>query len=139
MIKWKALLAGSTCIIILGLSLQLVFLLLAVLYTEMVHAYPYLATPGTIISYLLGFIGFFIIMSIGGYITANLARINILAHTLIVGLATTGVSLLASLSTSSLTLKGLLFVVLGSAFTIMGGRIWHQNENKSLKQHSPTG
>jgi hypothetical protein len=139
MIKWKAILAGSASVIILGLSLQLVFLLLAVLYAEMVRDYPYLATPGTIISYLLGFVGFFIIMSIGGYITANLARKQVIIHALIVGLATTGLSVLVSLNTSNLTLKGILFVILGGAFSILGGKIWLHNETDSLKQHSQTG
>ena len=137
MLNWKALLAGSVTIIALGLSLQLVFLLLAVVYTEVIREHPDLATLGTLLSYLLGFIGFFITMSVGGYIAANLARKNICAHTALIGLATTGISLLASLSYASLTLKGIIFVILGIAFSVMGGRIWLHNEAQS--QHTPAG
>lgn len=131
-ISIKALAAGSIVIIFLGLVAQLGFLLLAVYYTELTQAYPGLTTPLIILSYLVGIMAFLVIMAAGGYVAANLAPDLKILHGILIGLLTTGLSLIASLNENGLTLMALLFLVCGTAFTVAGVIIWQKLHLSSL-------
>ena len=129
MINLKALLAGTVVIIVLGLVLQLILLLLATGYTVFTRDYPELKLISQILSYAFGIFCYFIVMSIGGYVTSNLAKNKIYIHCLIIGLLTTGVSLITSVRDDGFTFNTILFILSGTAFTVMGGYIWIKNES----------
>jgi len=122
----KALAAGSITIIFLGLVAQLGFLLLAVYYTDLTHAYPGLSMPLSILSYVVGIVAFFIIMASGGYVAANLALKLKIFHGILIGLITTGLSLISSLNENGFTLMALIFLVCGTGFAVAGVIIWQK-------------
>lgn len=127
MLSIKSLLAGFFYIVILGLIVQLVFMFVAMGYTELVRAYPWISTFGGYLGYAVGIAVYFILMASGGLLTAALAKSNILAHCLIVGASTTTLSVLSSQNNDELTYLSLVFVILGIAFTVAGGEYWKNN------------
>ena len=122
----KALAAGSITSIFLGLVAQLVFLLLAVYYSEWTLAYPGLSLPLTVLSYGAGILAFFAIMATGGYIAANMAPELKLLHGILIGIITTGLSLISSLNENGFTLMALVFFVCGTGFAMTGVIIWQR-------------
>lgn len=133
MVNLRALFTGAIVIIILGLVLQLVLLLLATGYTVFTRDYPELKLVSLVLAYTFGIFCYFLVMSIGGYITSNLAKRKIYLHCLIIGLLTTGVSLITSIRNNEFTFNTILFILSGTAFTLMGGYIWIKNESIDLK------
>ncbi len=129
MVNLKSLLTGTVVIIVLGLILELILLLLTTGYTVFIRSYPELKFISLLLSYAFGTFCYFIVMSIGGYITSNLAKNKIYLHCLIVGLLTTGISLFTSVRDNGFTFNSILFILSGTAFTIMGGYIWIKNES----------
>lgn len=123
----KSILAGFFYIIIFGLLIQLVFMFVAMGYTELTRAYPWVSIFGGYIGYAVGIFVYFLLMASGGIITASLAKTNVLLHCLIVGASTTILSVLSSQNNDELTYFSLIFVVLGITFTIMGGEYWKRN------------
>ncbi|MCW9014008.1 MAG: hypothetical protein OQL06_09515 [Gammaproteobacteria bacterium] len=135
MINFKALFVGASTIIFFGLLLQLIFLLAATGYTIVIREHPEWQTIGQLLSYTIGGISYFVIMSASGYITANIAQKNVYLHAFLIALLTTGISLISSVREDGFTLNSILFVVSGIAFTIIGGYIWlsHQHEERIIK------
>lgn len=123
----KSLLAGFFYIVILGLVIQLIFMFLAMGYTELTKAHPWVSTFGGYVGYAVGIVVYFLLMASGGIITASLAKTNILAHCLIVGASTTLLSVLSSQNNDELNTLSLVFVIMGIAFTIAGGEYWKKN------------
>lgn len=123
----KSLLAGFFYIVVLGLVIQLVFMFVAMGYTELIKAYPWISAFGGYIGYAIGIAVYFLLMASGGLITAALAKNNILLHCLIVGSSTTALSVLSSQNNDELTYLSLVFVLLGIAFTVAGGEYWKKN------------
>ena len=123
-ISFKAIAVGIISIVVMGLSLQLIFLLLATAYTNLLKEYPNLETIGTILSYSAGTLGYFIIMSLSGYITAHLAQKKVDLHCLIVSGTVIGFSLITSVRTDNFTYMSVIFGLSGLLFTAIGGRIW---------------
>lgn len=120
----KSLLAGFFYIIILGLVIQLAFMFLAMGYTELTKAYPWVSAFGGYVGYTVGLIVYFLLMASGGLLTAVIARTNIFAHCLTVGSCTTILSVLSSQNNDELTYLSLIFVITGIGFTIAGGEYW---------------
>ena len=129
MVNLKALFIGSATIIVLGLILQLILLLLATGYTVFTRDYPELKLISQFLSYSFGIFCYFIVMSIGGYITSNIAKNKVYLHCLIIGLLTTGVSLITSVRDDGFTFNTILFILSGTVFTLIGGYIWIKNES----------
>ena len=123
-ISFKALLIGITSIVIMGLTLQLIFLLLATGYTNLLKEYPEYSSLGTTASYVAGTISYFIIMSLGGYITAHLSKRMIYFHCLIVSGSVVGFSLVSSVKSDNFTYVSVLFAISGLIFTLIGGHAW---------------
>jgi len=128
--NWKALLAGCTTIVVLGLLVQLAFIFVAVGYTELTRAYPGLTPYARIVSYLLGMGVFFAVMALGGYVTAAVAGSRVVLHAALAAFTVIGLSLLATLSGGSLTLTSLGFLLLGMGFAVVGSLMW-QKSNRS--------
>lgn len=120
----KSLLAGFFYIIILGLIIQLIFMFLAMGYTELTKAHPWVSVFGGYVGYAAGVIVYFLLMASGGLLTAVLAKKNILIHCFIVGSSTTLLSVLSSQNNDELTYLSLIFVVAGIFFTLAGGEYW---------------
>ena len=135
--NWKALLAGSATIIFLGLLLQLIFLLAATGYTVVIREHPQWQTFGTVLAYALGILGYFIIMSIGGYIAANIARRHVYRHAILIGAMTTGLSLISSIQAGNITLTSISFVVAGIGFTMIGAYFWLQTHKTESTSNTP--
>ena len=123
----KALLAGFFYIIILGLVIQLIFMFVAMGYTELTRAYPWISAFGGYIGYAVGIVVYFLLMASGGLITASLAKSNTLVHCFIIGASTTLLSVLSSQNNNELTYFSLVFVIAGICFTIAGGVYWNKN------------
>ncbi|MBL1142876.1 MAG: hypothetical protein HND53_12675 [Proteobacteria bacterium] len=117
----KAFLAGFFFIVVFGLCIQLAYMFLAMAYIDLVKAFPWVVIFGGYVSYLLGFIVYFLLMATGGFLTASIAKKNIVLMCFIVGISSTGLSVLSLGDYSEYTVFILLFVVSGVLFTIAGG------------------
>jgi len=123
-ISLKALTIGISSIVIMGLTLQLIFLLLATAYAHFIKDHPDLTELGTMVSYAAGISGYFIIMYLGGYITAHLAQKKIMLHCFIVSSSVIGLSLITSVRSDNFTYMSIIFSLTGLIFTLAGGRAW---------------
>lgn len=137
MINLKAILAGTSLIIFFGLLFQLIFILAATTYTAAIRQHPEWQTIGVILSYFFGTMGYFIIMSFSGYITAYIAKKNIYLHMLLITLLSTGFSIISSVREDSITLSAILFVTAGILFTMIGGHVWIKHQ--SSENYSSNG
>ena len=127
MINWKAIIFGWVTTVLACLLNNLIFVLFAA-YIANSKDIPFMAEHGNIITYVLGGIGFFIAMAIGGFITAFCARERVITHGAIVGLLASATSLALSAHTGSiLTPISFLFLVMGIASTIAGCVIWSKS------------
>jgi hypothetical protein len=120
----KSLLAGFFYIVALGLVIQLIFMFVAMGYTELTNAYPWVSVFGGYVGYIVGIIVYFLLMASGGLLTAAIARKNIVVHCMVVGSSTTLLSVLSSQNNDELTYLSLVFVITGIAFTLAGGEYW---------------
>ena len=122
----KAVVVGSLFIIIVGLLVQLAYVFLAVGYTSLAKSYPFLNDISIYFRYLIGIPVFFLVMFIGGYITADLAKHKALLHCLVVAFITIGVMMISALENMQLTVSGLVISVLALAATLAGGWYWQR-------------
>ena len=122
----KAFLAGFLFIVIFGLCIQLAYMFLAMGYVELVKAFPWVATFGGYVSYLVGIVVYFLLMATGGLLTASIARKNPVVMCFLVGISSTGLSTLSLQNYSEHTVFSIIFVVSGVLFTILGGWYWKQ-------------
>jgi len=122
----KAVVVGSLFIIIVGLLVQLAYVFLAVGYTSLAKSYPFLNDISIYFRYLIGIPVFFLVMFIGGYITADLAKHKALLHCLVVAFITIGVMMISALDNMQLTVSGLVISVLALASTLAGGWYWQR-------------
>jgi hypothetical protein len=67
---------------------------------------------------------YFLLMATGGFLTASIAKKNMVVMCFLVGISSTGLSVLSSQNFSEYTGFSILFVVLGILFTIAGG--WYR-------------
>ncbi|MCK5918175.1 MAG: hypothetical protein KAG34_07100 [Cocleimonas sp.] len=121
---------GSAFIIITFLVLQLVALLTMVSYKMLSKDYPFLnEIDPSIFRYLIAIPAFLLVMFVGGYITAMIAKNKVLLHTLIVGVITAAGSMGLALDYMKITLTGAIVMALMLAATVAGGMFW-QRRNK---------
>jgi len=123
----KALLAGFFSIIFLGLTFQLIFIMLDVGYNLIMHNYPVIKEYKQLFYYIIGLPGFFLVMTTGGYLTSYYAQKKTITHSIIVGASTCGLALYSSINEDQLTLTGIIFFTIGIAFTIIGSLYWQKN------------
>ena len=122
----KAVVGGSLFIVIVGLLVQLAYVFLAVGYTSLAKTYPFLNDISIYFRYLIGIPVFFLIMFIGGYITADLAKHKALLHCLVVAFITIGVMMFSALENMQVTVSGLVISALALASTLAGGWYWQR-------------
>ncbi len=123
----KALLAGFFSIILLGLTFQLIFIILDVGYNLLMNSYPVIKDYKQIFYYIISLPGFFLVMVTGGYLTSYYARKNIIVHAILVGASTCGLALYSSINEDQLTLTGIIFFITGVIFTVIGSLYWQKN------------
>ena len=124
----KAVVVGSLFIIVVGLLVQLAYVFLAVGYTSLAKTYPFLNDISIYFRYLVGIPVFFLLMFIGGYITADLAKHKALLHCLAVAFITIGVMMISALENMQLTVSGLIISMLALASTLAGGWYWQRGK-----------
>ena len=129
----KALLFGFFYILVLGLSIQLVFLFLAIGYNDLLKDSPLAASIVRIAFYGLGTVVYFFLMASAGYITASIAKVHVVSHGLVVSIAAIGLSLFSSLKSDEFTWVSLVFFALGVTFTLTGVYRWQRSDN-AIKQ-----
>lgn len=122
----KAILAGSLFIIIVGLLIELAYVFLAVGYNNIAKSYPVLNEISIYFRYIIGIPVIFLIMFIGGIITADLAQKKVLLHCLIVALITIAVMMFTAIEQMQMTLSGLVVTLLSLAATLSGGLYWQR-------------
>lgn len=122
----KAFLVGFLFIVVFGLCIQIAYMFLAIWYVDLVKAFPWIATFSVYVSYLVGIVVYFLLMATGGFLTASIAKKNMLVMCFLVGIASTGLSVLSSQSSSEYLVFSILFIVSGILFTIAGG--WYRKQ-----------
>jgi hypothetical protein len=122
----KAVVVGCLFIVVVGLLIQLAYVFLAVGYTSLAKTYPFLNDISIHFRYLIGIPVFFLVMFIGGYITADLAKHKALLHCLVVAFITIGVMMFSALKNMQLTVSGLVISALALASTLAGGWYWQR-------------
>lgn len=122
----KAIVAGSLFIIIVSLLIELAYIFLAVGYNSLAKSYPWLSEISIYFRYVIGIPVLFLIMFIGGYITADLARQKVLLHCLLVAVIINGLMMASALENRELTLSGLVVSALAVASTLSGGWYWQR-------------
>lgn len=126
----KAVLVGSLFIIVVGLVVQLAYIFLAVGYNDLAKSHPFLDEIGIYFRFLIGIPIIFLIMFIGGYITADIARQKVQLHCLIVALLTVGTMTVSALDQAELTFTGFAVFVLALAATMAGGLFWQRGQSR---------
>ncbi|WP_428609683.1 hypothetical protein [Sedimenticola sp.] len=119
-ISWKALLFGGATILILGLMMQLAFLIIAVWQVMLIKRFPESTAWAQAGLYLIGVLLFFTTMAVGGYVTARVAGRRLIWHGTVVAVTAGSVSFIQSLNVGGLTLSGALLFLLGIPFTLVG-------------------
>ncbi len=125
-----SIITGSAFILITFLVLQLVSLFAMVSYKMLSKDYLFLNDiDPSIFRYLIAIPAFLLVMFIGGYIAAMIAKNKVLLHTLIVGVITTTASMVLALDYMKITVLGAIVMVLMLVATVAGGMLW-QRRNK---------
>ena len=122
----KAIVLGSLFIIVVGLMIQLAYIFLAVGYANLAKSYPFLNAISGYIRYLLGIPLFFLLMFLGGYITADIAQKKVLLHCALVAVLTVGLMMASALANMELTLSGMFVFALALVATLAGGIYWQR-------------
>lgn len=120
----KAITAGSLLIIIVTLFLELIYIFIAVGYNALAKDILFLNDIVYLFRYIIGIPVFTATMFFGGYVTAYIARSNVLAHCIVVAVLTVGGMILPTLENSDLTTTGIVVIFLALAGTSAGGLLW---------------
>jgi hypothetical protein len=129
----KAILAGSLFIVTVGLLVELAYVFLAVGYNNLAKSYPVLNEISIYFRYFIGIPVIFLIMFIGGIITADLAQQRVLLHCFIVGLITITVMMTTAMENMQMTLSGLVVTLLSLVATLSGGFYWQWKKYRLIK------
>ncbi len=127
-----AIISGSLFIIISSIVFQLAIMIAMVVYKHIEKDYPFLDDFIWLVRYLVGFPVFFLLMAVGGYITAYVEDGNEIRNCLLVGLLTSSGMLWLATENAVITITGMVVFVLMNIATIAGGMIW-------LRKYGPTG
>ena len=116
----KAIAAGTVFIVIASLFVQLAYLFLAIAYNELARSYPVLNDIREILIVAVIFPLMMLIMFVGGYITAYIARVQVVLHGLVVACLTAFSMLWYAMSYMQLAVTGILVLLLGIVASIVG-------------------
>ena len=117
----KAISTGVVFTVVAILLMQLVYLITSVGYKNIANHYPYLNNISGIFGYLIIISVLLLIMFVGGYLTAIIAKTKEILHTLVVGSITTTLMMWTAFQNSGLTTTAIIISSLMLIATIMGG------------------
>jgi len=129
---FKGIIAGIITIIVLGLVNQLVVIMANVGYHEIGKSYSFILPYINIFSYIIGILGFAIVMICGGFITAAIAQQKIYRNAIIAALIASIASLWWSLRTDIFTPIALLFLIFSILFALWGSWVWKKKFAQEL-------
>jgi len=128
----KAIIAGSVFILVTFLLLGLLYIFIAVGYNALAIDFQFLNDITGLFRYLIGIPVFIVIMFTGGYITAIIANmhsyIKVWLHCLAVGLISLGSMFYSAMEYSSLSLTGIVVMILALSASSAGGFYWLKGE-----------
>lgn len=124
----KAIVAGSVFILaVISLS-GLIYIFIAVAYNSLAADYAFLNEITGLFRYVIGLPVFIMTLFAGGYITAYVANmdgsIKVWLHCLAVGLITIGGMMYSAMDYSSLTISGIVVIILALSASSAGGLYW---------------
>ena len=124
----KAIVAGSLFVVIVFIILQMAFVIIAAGYNTLAANFPFLKDIAGIFRYLVGLPVLIVTTFIGGYITADIAdmhtKIKVWLHCFVVGSISVGGMMYSAMGNSSLTLTGIVVIVLAISASSAGGFYW---------------
>lgn len=130
----KAIVAGSVFIFFALSLMGLIAIFMAVGYNALAAKSPFLSDITFLFRYLVGIPVFMIIMFAGGYITADIAntneKIKVLLHCFTVVLITLIITMYSGMKYSSLTLTGVVIIILSFSASSAGGFHWLRGNNE---------
>ena len=125
----KAIFIGSLFIIVVNMVMQLVFIFIAVGYNALAKDFPFLHDITGLFRYIIGIPLFTASVFFGGYITAQMANTKILLHCATVALIIVSGLILPTLENSSLTMTGIVIIILTFGGTMAGGWYWEKDNH----------
>ncbi|MEJ1335351.1 MAG: hypothetical protein RPU52_14885 [Candidatus Sedimenticola sp. (ex Thyasira tokunagai)] len=134
MSNWKAITGGTTITIILILTSQLGFILVAAFIGGAKDEFAFLSEHKEMLWRLLALLSLCISMMIGGMATAFFSQTNLIRNALITGGLVSCLSLLTTIGKGGLTATSALVVILGVAFAAMGGAILKKRSRRAQEQ-----
>ncbi|MCU7800718.1 MAG: hypothetical protein KZQ70_11355 [gamma proteobacterium symbiont of Lucinoma myriamae] len=126
----KAISYGVITIIILGLINQLILIMSLVGYSSLAKTYPALIPWSQVFTYALGGLGFFIVMFLGGFVTAMAALKHTYLNAFAASIVGSSISLYLSLKDEFFTPIAFFFMTFGIISSIFGCWIWHKYQQK---------
>ena len=124
----KAIVAGSVFILAVISLLGLIYIFIAVGYNSLAVDFPFLNEITGLFRYVVGLPVFMVTLFAGGYITATIANmddsIKVWLHCLAVGLITVGGMMYSAMDYSSLTISGIVVIILALSASSAGGFYW---------------
>jgi len=120
----KAITAGIITIIVLGLVNQLVVIMANVGFSSLAKSYEIFSPYINLLTYIVGGMGYFVVMFSGGFVTAAISREKIYQRALIAGVIASSASLWWSLRTDIFTPIAVVFLLAGVLFTLLGSWSW---------------
>ena len=126
----KAIVAGSLFIVIVNLVMQLVYIFIAVGYNALAKDYPFLNEITDLFRYLIGIPVFTTIVFFGGCITAMMVDTKVWLHCFAVALIIISGMILPTLENSSLTMTGIVVIILTVSGTMAGGWYWQKDNHR---------
>ncbi|MES9897575.1 MAG: hypothetical protein ABW148_00965 [Sedimenticola sp.] len=134
MSNWKAITGGTITTIILILTSQLGFILVAAFIGGAKNELAFLSEHKEMLWRLLALLSLCISMMIGGMATAFFSQTNLIRNALITGGLVSCLSLLTTIGKGGLTATSALVVILGVAFAAMGGAILNRRSRRAQEQ-----
>ncbi len=124
----KAIVAGSVFVFAVISLLGLIYIFIAVGYNSLAADFPFLNEITGLFRYVVGLPVFMITLFAGGYITASIANmhgsIKVWLHCLAVGLITVGATMYSAMDYSSLTISGIVVIIIALSASSAGGFYW---------------
>ena len=116
----KAISIGVITVLILGLVNQLMLIMAAVGYNSLIEISPAFRPWSQLFTYIVGGLGYFLVMSTAGLMTAMASEKYPYKHAVIAAVSGSSISLYLSLQEEIFTLLALFFIVLGIGFALFG-------------------
>ncbi len=131
-----AVLSGIIFIIIAMLTMQLIFIIISVAYYNISKDNLFLKEIEVVLKYIFVVPVSLVIMFLGGYITATIAKNKALIHCLIVGFTVIGGMMGAALVNAELTLSGGIVSVVAVLVIAFGGNYAGKDDVKKSTKTS---